>query len=128
MPSLLFKTLRSGKVRNDSKRKGRDVLFQEEMLFESSLKVWYRNYKKIPMLNSAEHKILNSHKYKNIKTDGWMTCDFTSFSTVFQLYQDDGRLIMIGCVQWRSVYGREDFAASGDRTRSARSEGQRLTY
>ena len=25
-----------------------------------------------------------------------MTCDFTSFTTVFQSYQDDGRLIMIG--------------------------------
>ena len=36
---------------------------------------------------------------------GWMTCDFTSFSTVFQSYQDDGRLIMKGCVQWSSVYG-----------------------
>ena len=31
--------------------------------------------------------------------DGWMTCDFTSFSTVFQSYQDDGRLITKGCVQ-----------------------------
>ena len=30
---------------------------------------------------------------------GWMTCDFTSFSTVFQSYQDDGRLIMKDCVQ-----------------------------
>ena len=29
-----------------------------------------------------------------------MTCDFTSFSTVFQSYQDDERLIMKGCVQW----------------------------
>ena len=28
-----------------------------------------------------------------------MTCDFTSFSTVFQSYQDDGRIIMKGCVQ-----------------------------
>ena len=28
----------------------------------------------------------------------WMMWDFTSFSTVFQLYQDDGRLIMKGCV------------------------------
>ena len=37
--------------------------------------------------------------------DGWMSGNFTSFSTVFQLYQDDGRLIMKGCVQWSSVYG-----------------------
>ena len=37
--------------------------------------------------------------------DGWMTCDFTSFSTVFQVYQDDGQMIMKGCVQWNSVYG-----------------------
>ena len=28
------------------------------------------------------------------KMDGWMNCDFTSFSIVFQTYQDDGRLIM----------------------------------
>ena len=34
---------------------------------------------------------------------GWMTCDFTSFLTVFQSYQDDVRLIMKGCVQWNSV-------------------------
>ena len=32
-----------------------------------------------------------------------MTCDFTSFSTVIQSYQDDGRLIMKGCVLWSSV-------------------------
>ena len=30
------------------------------------------------------------------KMDGGMICDFTSFSTVFQLYQDDGRMIMKG--------------------------------
>ena len=35
--------------------------------------------------------------------DGWMTCDFTSFSTVFQSYQVNGRLIMKGCVHWSSV-------------------------
>ena len=35
-------------------------------------------------------------------TDGWMTCDFTSFSTVFQSFQDDRRLIMKGFVQWSS--------------------------
>ena len=38
--------------------------------------------------------------------DGWMDeCHFTSFSTVFQSYQDGGMLIMKGCVQWNSVYG-----------------------
>ena len=37
--------------------------------------------------------------------DGWMTCDFTSFSTVFQLYQDDDKMTMNGCAQWNPVYG-----------------------
>ena len=36
--------------------------------------------------------------------------------------------IMKGCVQWSSVYGREDFASSEDPTRSARPVGQRLTH
>ena len=34
--------------------------------------------------------------------DGWMICDFTSFLTVFESYQDDGRLVIKGCVQWSS--------------------------
>ena len=40
--------------------------------------------------------------------DGWMTCDFTSFLTVFQLhvYQNDGWVIMEGCVQRNPVYDR----------------------
>ena len=29
-----------------------------------------------------------------------MTCNFMSFSTAFQSYQDDGQMIMKGCVQW----------------------------
>ena len=33
------------------------------------------------------------------KMNGWMTCDLTSFSTLFQSYQDDERLIMKGCMQ-----------------------------
>ena len=40
------------------------------------------------------------------RMDQWMMddLDFKSFSTVFQSYdQDDGRLIMKGCVQWSSV-------------------------
>ena len=31
--------------------------------------------------------------------NGWMICDFTSFSTVFQSYQDAGRMKVRGCVQ-----------------------------
>ena len=57
-----------------------------------------------------------------------MTCDFTSFVTVIQSYQDDVWKIMKGCVQWDSVYGWEDFTSNEDRTRSARSVGQRLTH
>ena len=37
--------------------------------------------------------------------DGWIICDFISFSTVFQAYQDDGRMIMKGSVQWNTVCG-----------------------
>ena len=37
-------------------------------------------------------------------------------------------MIMKDCVQWNSVYGLEDFTSSEDRTRSARSAGQRLTH
>ena len=29
--------------------------------------------------------------------DGWMTCNFTSFLTVFQSYQDNVWMIMKGC-------------------------------
>ena len=32
-----------------------------------------------------------------------MTCDFTSFLTVFQSYKDDVWMIMKGCVQWSFV-------------------------
>ena len=33
-----------------------------------------------------------------VRMDGWMTCDLKSLSTAFQLYQDDGRIIMKGGV------------------------------
>ena len=50
--------------------------------------------------------------------DGWITFDFTSFITVFQLYQDDGRVIIKDCLQGNPVYGVEDFASSGAGTRN----------
>ena len=36
--------------------------------------------------------------------NGWMTCNFSSFSTVFQSYQDDGQVIIEGCVQLNPIY------------------------
>ena len=32
-----------------------------------------------------------------------MTCDLPSFSMVIQSYQDDGQVIIKGCVQWNAV-------------------------
>ena len=37
--------------------------------------------------------------------DEWIICNFMSFSTVFQSYQDDGQMRMKGCEQWNPVYG-----------------------
>ena len=49
-----------------------------------------------------------------------MTFDFTSFSAVFQSYQDNGRVIMKDCVQWNPVYFLEDFTSRVLGPRTAR--------
>ena len=36
----------------------------------TKMKIWPRGYKTFFVLNSAEHEILNAHKYKNIKKFG----------------------------------------------------------
>ena len=46
----------------------------------------------------------------------WITCDFTSFSTIFQSYQNDRWMIMKGCVQWTPFMIENIFALSGART------------
>ena len=43
---------------------------------------------------------------------GWR--DFTFFSTVFKSYQDNGRVIMKGCVPWNPVCDRKDFRSQVD--------------
>ena len=63
-----------------------------------------------------------------LSMEGWMTRDLTSFLTVFQLYKDNERLIIKGCVQWNYVYSQKDFPSSGTRPGTARSVGQCLTY
>ena len=57
-----------------------------------------------------------------------MTSDFTFFSTVFQSYQDDGRMIMKVCVQWNPIYGLEDFASTGLEFRTAGLVDQCLSH
>ena len=57
-----------------------------------------------------------------------MTCDFTSFSTVFQSYQDDGQLIIKGCVQWNPFTVEKSSPRAGLELGTARSVGQRLTH
>ena len=39
---------------------------------------------------------------------GWMTSAFSSFSTAFQSYQDNGWVLMKGCVQWNPTYDCKD--------------------
>ena len=59
-----------------------------------------------------------------------MTCDFTSFSTVFESYQDDGRKMMKGCVQWNLIYDsvKRSSPHAGLELTTARSVGQRKTH
>ena len=53
----------------------------------------------LPIINPQPPPLRNERM-----KDGWMTCNVTSFSTVFQSYQDDVWMIMKGCVQWNPVY------------------------
>ena len=48
------------------------------------------------------HKVYLVQFYR--KVDGWRSCNLTVFSTVLMSYQDDGRLIRKGCVQWNPIY------------------------
>ena len=51
-------------------------------------------------LKYCSHYCIDSVKWM----DGWMTCDFKPVSTVFQSYQEDGQIIMEGCVLENPVY------------------------
>ena len=46
--------------------------------------------------------------------DGHVICDFTSFSIVFQSYQDDERLTMKGCMEWNPVYDQKEITSQID--------------
>ena len=57
-----------------------------------------------------------------------MTCDFTYFSTVFQSYQDDERLIVKGCCNGAPSMVEKISPRAGIELVTARSVGQRLTH
>ena len=50
---------------------------------------------------------MSNKREVTLYSDGWMTCDFTSFLTVFPSYQFAVPMIMKGCAQWNSVYGEK---------------------
>ena len=86
-----------------------------------------------------------------VENQGWITCHFTFFQTVFRSYmypplqggikpgvdnlpfhvlsnsirsyQDDEGMMMKGCVKWNTVYDLDDLSLG-----SPRSAGQRLTH
>ena len=57
-----------------------------------------------------------------------MTCDFTSFSIVFQSYQDDKRLIMKAVCNGTPFKLEKILSRAGIELVTARSVGQRLTH
>ena len=59
---------------------------------------------------------------------GWMTCDFTSFSPVFQSYQGNGRMIGKALCSGAPFTVGKISPRAGNRTRSARLVGKRLTH
>ena len=60
--------------------------------------------------------------------NGWMTCNFMSFSTVFRSYQGNGRMIMKGCMQWNPVSVEKILPQVGLELWTARLVGQRITH
>ena len=60
--------------------------------------------------------------------DGWMTCDFTSFSTVFQSYRNDERLIMKAVCNGTPFMVEKILPRAGIELGIARSVGQRLAH
>ena len=57
-----------------------------------------------------------------------MTCDLTSYSTVFQSYQDNERLIMKGLCNGTLFTVEKILPRAGLELATVRSVGQRLTH
>ena len=100
----------------------------------SSLKAWKGIHAPSPKINSklrslslpahsfpfsylSDFEFRQSHFLRYLPMEGWMTCNSSSFLTVFQSYQDDVRVIMKGYAQWSLVSCWKISASSGARTR-----------
>ena len=59
---------------------------------------------------------------------GWITCGCPSFSAVFQSYQDNGRMIMKGSVQWNPFTVEKNSPRARLEFETSRSLGERLTH
>ena len=86
-------------------------------------------------LSHTEREIsMATHKDKTLSVgtlsmkDGWMTCNFTSLSKVFQSYQDDGQMIMKSCVNGTPFMAEKILPLAGLEPGTARSVGQGLTH
>ena len=58
--------------------------------------------------------------------NGWMICNFTTFSTIFQSYWDNGRVVMKGCLKF-TLFTIETFSVTGDH-KVSRPVPNPLTY
>ena len=77
-----------------------------------------RNLKGFPDTSLNSNQSFNERLFSSLLdvviyiSDGWMACDFTSFSTVFLSYQDNGRAIM-GLCEMECQSATDKIIASG---------------
>ena len=58
-----------------------------------------------PYFSTEAYNVTQNKEYiYKQEMDGRLACDFKSFSTVFQSYQDNGQMIMKGLGDWIPVY------------------------
>ena len=73
-------------------------------------------------------EVIYALKGFNIVTDGWITCNFTSFSKVFQSYQDNERWIMKTVCDGTPFMVEKKSPCAGLEFQTARPAGQGLTH
>ena len=75
-------------------------------------------------LSSLGFNFLSNVRIFNNLMDEWMTYDFASFSTVFQSYQDDGRMIMKTVCNGTPFTNEKNSPGAGIEAGTVRSPGR----